>query len=132
MTPVEDRVLQALRTVIEPELNQDIITLDMVRDLVAENGVAAFTIVLTTPACPLKDVFVERCNAALIGKVEGISEVRIKWDAQVPTDRRIHGRSGRPDEFNCRHCERQRRGWEKHRGDQPLPCRWQMPAPAWD
>ena len=51
-----------------------------------------FTIVLTTPACPLKDVFIERCNAALIGKVDGIDRVRIKWDAKVPTDRRIHGR----------------------------------------
>jgi len=92
MTSVEDRVMGALRTVIEPELNQDIVTLDMVKNLRVENGVAEFTIVLTTPACPLKDVFVERCNAALIGVVEGISELRIKWDAQVPTDRRIHGR----------------------------------------
>ena len=92
MTSAEDRVMAALRTVIEPELNRDIVTLDMVRDLHVDNGVAAFTIVLTTPACPLKDVFVERCNAALIGKVDGISEVQIKWDAQVPTDRRIHGR----------------------------------------
>ncbi|MCY4069823.1 MAG: P-loop NTPase [Chloroflexi bacterium] len=92
MKSVEDRVMGALRTVIEPELNQDIVTLDMVRNLHVGNGVAEFTIVLTTPACPLKDVFVERCNTALIGVVDGISEVRIKWDAQVPTDRRIHGR----------------------------------------
>ncbi|MCY4018511.1 MAG: Mrp/NBP35 family ATP-binding protein [Chloroflexi bacterium] len=91
MASIEERVMGALRTVIEPELNQDIVTLDMVRDLSVKNGAAEFTIVLTTPACPLKDVFVERCNAALIGIVEGISEVRIKWDAQVPTDRRIHG-----------------------------------------
>lgn len=92
MRSIEDRVMGALRTVIEPELHQDIVTLDMVRNLRVENGVAEFTIVLTTPACPLKDVFVERCNAALIGVVDGISEARIKWDAQVPTDRRIHGR----------------------------------------
>ena len=92
MTTLEERVLQALSTVIEPELNRDIISLDMVRDLQVINGSAEFTIVLTTPACPLKDVFVERCNAALIGKVGGIDRVRIKWDAIVPTDRRIHGR----------------------------------------
>lgn len=92
MSSVEDRVMGALRTVIEPELNQDIVTLDMVRNLLVQNGVAEFTIVLTTPACPLKDVFIDRCNAALIGKVDGISEVRINWDAQVPTDRRLHGR----------------------------------------
>ncbi len=92
MTSIEDRVMSALRTVIEPELNQDIVSLDMVRDLRVENGVAEFTIVLTTPACPLKDVFVERCEAALLGAVAGISKLRINWDAQVPTDRRIHGR----------------------------------------
>ena len=92
MTSLNESVMQALGTVIEPELNRDIVSLDMVRDLTIENGIAEFTIVLTTPACPLKDVFVERCNAALIGKVEGIKEVAINWDAQVPTDRRMHGR----------------------------------------
>lgn len=92
MTTISERVMQALGTVIEPELNSDIVSLDMVRDLKVEGGIAEFTIVLTTPACPLKDVFIQRCNAALVGKVDGINQIRIKWDAQVPTDRRIHGR----------------------------------------
>ena len=92
MTNLNEEVMQALGKVIEPELNQDIVSLNMVRDLSVKDGAAEFTIVLTTPACPLKDVFVERCNAALIGQVAGIRQVRIKWDAQVPTDRRIHGR----------------------------------------
>ncbi|MCY3780440.1 MAG: P-loop NTPase [Chloroflexi bacterium] len=92
MSSINERVMQALSTVIEPELNRDIVSLQMVRDLSVENGTAEFTIVLTTPACPLKDVFIERCNAALLGPVEGIDQVRINWDAQVPTDRRLHGR----------------------------------------
>ena len=92
MTNLNQQVMQALGTVIEPELNRDIVSLNMVRNLSVQNGIAEFTIVLTTPACPLKDVFIERCNAALLGQVEGIQQVRIKWDAQVPTDRRIHGR----------------------------------------
>lgn len=92
MATIEDRVMRALSTVIEPELGRDIVSLDMVKNLRVENGLAEFTIVLTTPACPLKDVFVERCNAALLGKVAGVRELRINWDAQVPTDRRIHGR----------------------------------------
>ena len=91
MSKVEE-VMAALSTVIEPELNRDIVSLNMVRDLEVTEGVAKFTIVLTTPACPLKDVFVERCNDALLGKVAGIDRIRIKWDAQVPVDRRIHGR----------------------------------------
>ncbi|MYE26176.1 MAG: Mrp/NBP35 family ATP-binding protein [Chloroflexi bacterium] len=92
MSSIDEQVMAALSTVIEPELNRDIVSLNMVRDLEVENGVARFTIVLTTPACPMKDVFVERCNDALLGKVSGIDEIRINWDAQVPTDRRIHGR----------------------------------------
>lgn len=92
MSAIEERVMQALSTVIEPELNRDIVSLNMARDLTVANGIAEFTIVLTTPACPLKDVFVERCEAAILGKVAGIDRIRINWDAQVPTDRRIHGR----------------------------------------
>lgn len=92
MSNINQQVMQALSTVIEPELNRDIVSLNMVRDLRVNDGAAEFTIVLTTPACPLKDVFVERCNDALIGRVDGIERIRINWDAQVPTDRRIHGR----------------------------------------
>ena len=92
MTNIGEQVMVALSTVIEPELNRDIVSLNMVRDLEVAEGIAEFTIVLTTPACPLKDVFVERCDAAVIGKVAGIEALRIRWDAQVPTDRRIHGR----------------------------------------
>ncbi len=92
MSNKNEHVMQALSTVIEPELHKDIVSLNMVKDLTVDGDTAEFTIVLTTPACPLKDVFIERCNDALIGKVDGIQNVKIKWDAQVPTDNRIHGR----------------------------------------
>lgn len=91
MSDLKDQVMRALSTVIEPELHKDIVTLNMVRDLTIENNTAQFTIVLTTPACPLKDVFITRCNAAVIGHVPGITRLQINWDAQVPTDRRING-----------------------------------------
>jgi ATP-binding protein involved in chromosome partitioning len=96
MSDVQALVLQALKTVIEPELHKDIVTLNMVRDLSVEGGVARFTIVLTTPACPLKDVFIERCSKAVIGVVPGIQKLDIRWDAQVPTDARIMGRFNAP------------------------------------
>jgi ATP-binding protein involved in chromosome partitioning len=92
MSTQNEQVMQALSTVIEPELHKDIVSLNMVRDLTIDDGVAKFTIVLTTPACPLKDVFVERCTDAVIGKVDGIQQIKINWDSQVPTDSRIHGR----------------------------------------
>lgn len=91
-TNLYEAVLAALKTVNDPELHRDIISLNMVQDLRVEDGVARFRLVLTTPACPLKDVFLRDCRAALIGKVEGIRDVQITWDSQVPTDRRLHGR----------------------------------------
>jgi len=96
MADLKEQMMTALGTVIEPELHQDIVTLNMVRDLEIKGDTAAFTIVLTTPACPLKNVFVERCNEAVIGKVDGITKLDINWDAQVPTDRRIRGRMDTP------------------------------------
>ncbi len=96
MTDIKDQVMAALSNVIEPELHKDIVSLNMVRDLTIEGSTAKFTIVLTTPACPLKNVFIERCNDAVIGKVDGIETLKINWDAQVPTDRRIQGQLNAP------------------------------------
>jgi ATP-binding protein involved in chromosome partitioning len=92
MSTVNEQVMAALSNVIEPELHKDIVSLNMVRDLSVEGNTATFTIVLTTPACPLKSVFEERCNEAVIGVVPGIQKLAIRWDAQVPTDRKIFGR----------------------------------------
>jgi len=88
---IQDQIIQALSTVIEPELHRDIVSLNMVNNLSITGDTAKFTIVLTTPACPLKNVFIERCNEAIIGKVAGINKLDIQWDAKVPTDKRIHG-----------------------------------------
>lgn len=90
---LHDKVMAALSTVIEPELHRDIVSLDMVKDLRIEGGTASFTIVLTTPACPLKDVFQERCDAALL-PIDGIDKVAISWDANVPKG--IHGNINMP------------------------------------
>lgn len=92
MSATHEQVMAALSTVIEPELHKDIVSLNMVRDLTIEGDTAKFTIMLTTPACPLKNVFEDRSNAAVIGKVPGIQRLQISWDSQVPTDQRIHGR----------------------------------------
>lgn len=92
MANLNEQIMAALSTVIEPELNRDIVSLNMVRELSVEGSTAKFTIVLTTPACPLKNVFQERCEAALVGKVPGIQAIDIQWAAQVPTDKRMFGR----------------------------------------
>ena len=96
MSDIKEQVMAALSTVIEPELHKDIVSLNMVRDLSVEGSTASFNIVLTTPACPLKDVFVRLCNDAVIGKVAGIENLTITWDSQVPVDRRIQGQLNAP------------------------------------
>jgi ATP-binding protein involved in chromosome partitioning len=50
----EAAILDALRQVQEPELGRDIVTLDMVKGITIEGTATAFTIELTTPACPLR------------------------------------------------------------------------------
>lgn len=81
--PQHDAVMKALSTVIEPELHKDLVTLNMVRDLsVTPDGVAHFTIMLTTPACPLKDVIHGAAKVAVL-KVPGIKNIDVKWDAEV-------------------------------------------------
>ncbi len=80
--PLYDAVMRALGTVIEPELHKDLVTLNMVRDLTIDKGIARFTVMLTTPACPLKDVMHKAAQLAVM-KVPGITGVEIKWDAEV-------------------------------------------------
>ena len=56
MAITKELVVDALRNVIEPDLKKDLITLNMVEDIVVDGMNVSFTVVLTTPACPLKDV----------------------------------------------------------------------------
>ncbi|MGD8583942.1 MAG: Mrp/NBP35 family ATP-binding protein [Chloroflexota bacterium] len=91
--PTEEAVRNALATVIEPELHRDLISLDMVRDIRVEGGRVSFTIVLTTPACPLKGKMEGDARAAL-ARVPGIEEIEITWDSRVPQDRRISQQIG--------------------------------------
>ncbi len=96
MSDLNAQVMAALSTVIDPELHRDIVSLNMVRDLSIEGDTVKMTLVLTTPACPLKDVFQRSIDQALVGRVAGINHVQVKWDAQVPTDRNLMGRQSVP------------------------------------
>ena len=78
----DSRVLDVLRTVQEPELGRDIVTLNMVKDIViADGGAVAFTIELTTPACPLKDEIERNARSALLAA--GAREVAVTWTSNV-------------------------------------------------
>lgn len=74
---------QALTAVMEPELHRDIVSLQMVRDLRFEGGVVSLRIVLTTPACPLKDRIESDIRAVLVGRLPGVDAVEVTWDSSV-------------------------------------------------
>jgi ATP-binding protein involved in chromosome partitioning len=61
----KDNVLQALSTVQEPDLGKDLVTLNMVKDIEIDGNYISFTVVLTTPACPLKDHIKNACISAI-------------------------------------------------------------------
>ncbi|MGD0017967.1 MAG: Mrp/NBP35 family ATP-binding protein [Candidatus Limnocylindrales bacterium] len=80
-TLTQDAVLKALGTVQEPELGGDLISRNMVKDLTIEGTKVAFTIELTTPACPLKDEIQVRVENAL--RPIGAEEIEVAWGAVV-------------------------------------------------
>ena len=61
----QEQVLDALRNVQEPDLGKDLVTLNMVKDIVIEGNDVSFTIVLTTPACPMKDLMANASTNAI-------------------------------------------------------------------
>lgn len=85
-----EAVRGALSTVQEPELHQDLVTLNMIRDLKIDGDKVSFTIVLTTPACPLRGLIEQNARQAVAG-VPGVGSVEIKMDANVPSDGRARG-----------------------------------------
>lgn len=89
-------VQQALTTVMEPELHRDLVSLNMVHDIRVEQGTAHLRVVLTTPACPLKDRIAGDIEAALVGRVPGVDRIAVSWDATVTTTRGLPGRQAIP------------------------------------
>jgi ATP-binding protein involved in chromosome partitioning len=75
-------VLDALKAVRDPDLNRDIVSLKFVKNLRIDDGHVAFTIELTTPACPVKDQMREQARAAVM-QVPGVTRVDIEMTAQV-------------------------------------------------
>lgn len=84
----EAAVMKALSTVMEPELRRDLVALNMIRNLELQDHEVSFTIMLTTPACPLRGKMEADARAAL-AQVPGMGKVTINWDANVPSDKRI-------------------------------------------
>jgi ATP-binding protein involved in chromosome partitioning len=75
-------VLDALKVVMDPDLGKDIVTLGFIKDLGIDGGRVAFSIELTTPACPVKDRLRDQAQAA-VAAVPGVTGVDIAMTAVV-------------------------------------------------
>lgn len=87
----KEKVLEALSNVQEPDLGKDIVTLNMVRDITIEGNYVSFTVVLTTPACPLKDMIKNACVNAVKLLVSKDAVVNVKFDSNTTTKRTDNG-----------------------------------------
>jgi len=86
MSVTKEAVLEALRSVKDPDLHRDIVSLNMIRDVAVCDGNVGFRFVLTTPACPLKQQMEEEARKAVMA-IPGVQSVNIKMEAEVPKGR---------------------------------------------
>jgi ATP-binding protein involved in chromosome partitioning len=83
-----EKVLEALGNVQEPDLGKDIVTLNMVKDIEIDGNYVAFTVVLTTPACPMKDHIKNACVNAIRLLVNKEATVNVRFTANTTTHRK--------------------------------------------
>jgi ATP-binding protein involved in chromosome partitioning len=82
----EADVYGALAQVKDPDLHKDIVRLGFIKDLKIEGGAVSFRVVLTTPACPVREQLQEQSRAVVAG-LPGVTSVQVTMDAEVPKGR---------------------------------------------
>jgi ATP-binding protein involved in chromosome partitioning len=87
MTITQEKILQALSTVEEPDLKRDLVSLNMIRDVTIGVNQVSFTVVLTTPACPLKEKIRKDCVSAIHTHVSESIDVQVNMTANVTSTR---------------------------------------------
>jgi ATP-binding protein involved in chromosome partitioning len=87
MSITVDSVIDALKYVDDPDLKKDLVTLGMIKDVVVDGKNVAFTVVLTTPACPMKDMIHNACINAIKHYVDQEAIVNVNMTANVTTTR---------------------------------------------
>ncbi|HAR20077.1 MAG TPA: MRP family ATP-binding protein [Cytophagales bacterium] len=83
----KERVLKALSTVEEPDLKKDLVSLGMIKEIEVDGNRISFTVVLTTPACPLKELIRNRCVEAIQKELGKNVEVIVNMVADVTSTR---------------------------------------------
>jgi ATP-binding protein involved in chromosome partitioning len=86
-------VLEVLRPVQDPELQKSLVELNMIRNVAIEGGKVSFTLVLTTPACPLREFIVEDCQKA-VKQLPGVESVEVEVTAETPQQKSLPDQQG--------------------------------------
>ncbi|HRI21228.1 MAG TPA: iron-sulfur cluster assembly protein, partial [Panacibacter sp.] len=84
----ETDILNALSNVQEPDLGKDIVTLGMVKDILVAGNDVSFTVVLTTPACPMKDMIQSACVNAVKLLVNKAAIVKVNFTSHTSSNRK--------------------------------------------
>src|SRR6186997_2716748 len=82
-----EKILEALSNVQEPDLGKDLVTLNMVKDIEIKGNDVSFTVVLTTPACPMKDMISNACVNAIKILVNKDANVKVNFTSNTTTKR---------------------------------------------
>ncbi|MGF1588355.1 MAG: Mrp/NBP35 family ATP-binding protein [Pleurocapsa sp.] len=88
-------ILEVLRPVQDPELHKSLVELNMIRNVTVDGGKVNFTLVLTTPACPLREFIVEDCQTA-VKKLPGVETVEVEVTAETPQQKSLPDRTSVP------------------------------------
>jgi ATP-binding protein involved in chromosome partitioning len=83
----KEKILEALSNVQEPDLGKDLVTLNMVQDIEINGNNVSFTVVLTTPACPLKDMIKNACVNAIKILVNKEANVQVNFTSNTTSKR---------------------------------------------
>lgn len=89
MSITREQVLKALSYVEDPDLKKDLVTLNMIEDVRIEGNRVSFSVVLTTPACPLKSMIENACRNAILHFVSKDAELNINMASRVTTPKNI-------------------------------------------
>ncbi len=88
-------ILDVLKPVQDPELQKSLVELNMIRDVSVHNGQVKFTLVLTTPACPLREFIVDDCKKA-VQTLPNVTTVEVEVTAETPKQKSVPDRTDIP------------------------------------
>lgn len=89
MSITREEVIKALSYVEDPDLKKDLVTLNMIEDVAIEGNRVSFSVVLTTPACPLKSMIENACRNAILHFVSKEADLHINMTSRVTTPKNV-------------------------------------------